>query len=84
MKTIGITKETRQMIREFSDDGESVNDTVTRLLKDAEVRDNSELSKRTNIKITEDNLEKLKGLKSYPSEPVSNVVQRLLYEKLKH
>ena len=81
MKTITVSKDTREKIRELAEEKESVNDVISRLLKDAKGQGIDKSSRRTTIHISEDNLNKLKEMKSYPNEPVSKVVARLISEK---
>ena len=84
MKTISISKKSRSAIKEFAEEKESVNDTVTRLLENAELSSYSTESRRTTIQISEENLEKLKSLKTYPTEPLGDVIFRLISECGRH
>lgn len=77
MKTISILTDTRQQLRDMADDGESVNDVLTRLLDDMEPVVQTP-PKRTNINLSEENLERLKELKSYPTEPYNSIILRLM------
>lgn len=81
MKNISISKKTRTMIEEIRNDGESVNDTITRLLENVEASEYSEETRRTTINLSEENLNHLKSVKSYPTETYSAIIERLISEK---
>ena len=82
MKNIRVSKNIRTMIEEFAEEGESVNTTLTRLLEDVEKINFNE--KSTTINVSEENLQKLKDAKSYPTEPYSSIIARLISEKGKN
>ena len=69
------------MIEEIRNDGESVNDTITRLLENVEASEYSEETRRTTINLSEENLNHLKSVKSYPTETYSAIIERLISEK---
>ena len=81
MKTVKVTRHTRELIRTYSVDGESVSDTVDRLLKS-----NNPLPKEdrtvTNISLNEDTFNNLKKYKSYDTESHSDVIMRLILQSL--
>lgn len=80
MKTIGISKNIRDLIRSNADEGETINDTIARLLDNAEnlqPYDANKKSNRTNISISEENFNRLQDLKS-DKESYNSVIQRLI------
>lgn len=77
MKTIEVTKHTRNMLETYREDGESLGDCVSRLLKSTEPLPKIDRTK-TNIDIDEATLDILKGYKSYPTESHSDTIMRLL------
>ena len=81
MKTVKITKHTRSMISEYSLDGESVEDTINRLMDESHPLPKEDRS-YTNINMSDDALERLKRYKSYDTESHSDTLMRLL-EKIK-
>jgi len=78
MKTIGISKKTRDDLRHLREDRESVNDTISRLLENAVAEEYSDEPRRTNIHLTEENLNRIKELKSYPTESYDSIIARLI------
>ena len=80
MKTIGITKGVRSDISAVAGDGESVNDTISRLLENKKniIAYEREPNDRTNIHLDEDVLAQLTELKGDPREPYGSVIMRLI------
>ena len=83
MKTIGINKALRDMIDDFSKDGETINMSINRLLDTSLVRDldidGLHSHVKTNIGLSEDTFNKLKSCRLYDGESSSSVILRLLY-----
>ena len=81
MKTIGVKKEVRNEIYMVAEDGESVNDTISRLLENKENIIGFEKKRkpvnRTNINLDEDVLEQLKELRE-DKESLGSVIVRLI------
>lgn len=81
-KTIGINKGLRSMIEEVAKEGESVDETLTRLM------DNSDRTQlialdgtRTNIALSEETFNRLKNYKIFSTESHISVIFRLISEK---
>ena len=79
MKTIGITTDIKNMIVVYAEDGERINDTLSRLLDNVGELDEFQpkTQRRTNITISEDNFDKLNSLKSN-KESYNSVIERLI------
>jgi len=79
MKTIGITKDIRNLIEANAEDGETINETLERLLNDVDELVPYEPKKpnRTNITITDENFNRLESLKSN-KESYNSVIERLI------
>ena len=77
MRCVSINKEIRKQIIEASQGNESVNDTVRRLLVNAEKPKRLNM-KKTTISLDEDVLDRLDELKAYDREPYGSVIVRLL------
>lgn len=80
MKTLGVKKDVRYLINEVSIDGESVNDTLTRVLDsilDEVLESDVDLSKyqRTNISISEENYDKLLTIKNVKGGSLVNAIK---------
>lgn len=79
LKNITIKREVRKNIYGFSKYGESVDETVNRLMKEAgNISDiDPVLTGSTGIRITPETLKKLEALKLFPDESYSSVFERL-------
>lgn len=82
MKTIGISKNIRNMIEENSLEDENINQTLERLLENVDNLPPYQPKKpqRTNITISEENFNKLNSLKEN-KESFNSVLARLISEK---
>lgn len=76
MKTISISKRTREEIKHLSKYGETVGDTLSRLLQSID-KDTCELKGRTNISINEDIYELLKT-KQGSNESFNATIERAI------
>lgn len=81
MRCVTINKELRKMIVDESDGTESVNETVRRLVNEAEKPKHQINMKRTTIKLDEDVLKGLEELKIYKNESYTSVITRLINSK---
>ena len=84
MTTIQGTKETREKIRQYSNN-ESVDKALNRLLDESSISDEMHDRKRkrkskTNISVSSETFERLKMYKKYPDESHSDTICRLLRE----
>ena len=79
MKNVKVTKHTRNMIETYRGDGETVNDCIGRLRKSTEPLQKMDRTE-TNIHLSEDNLNILRGYKSYPTESHSDTIRRLILQ----
>lgn len=84
MTTIQVTKETREKIREYSDN-ESVDKALNRLLDESSISDEeyhrkSRRKSKTNISLSESTFERLKKYKLSDDESHSDTICRLLRE----
>lgn len=79
MKTIGINKGLKKMIEEASEDGESVDMCISRLLDEVKSNNTVELdSTRTNIGVSEETFQRLNENKIFSTESHISVIYRLL------
>lgn len=80
MKTMTITKELREGIREQARGNEPVDKTVRRILrnvhKDMGTDFDFSRSQRTNIAVSEDTYKKLEKYKLHEKEPINRVLKR--------
>lgn len=81
MKTIKITRECRDKIREFGLESESVDDTIKRLLSMSKLP-KMDLKKydNTNIRVSHDTYERLMNFKTQYHMTHSHTIIRLLSE----
>ena len=82
MKTVLLNQHTREMFDEYSDDGESADATLNRLLDASEILcdvDSMDLT-RINIGIHEETFERMKQYKIAPNESHSDTILRLLLQ----
>ena len=80
MKTISVPVEIKVMLEELGD-GKSINEVMELLLDSVDIPDEDEKSKnmgRINIWINQENLDKLKKLKNFPTETYGSIIYRLL------
>ena len=75
MKTIKIPKQMRRDIRLVSIEGETVDDTIKRLLPKANRRES--ISGRTNIRISDETYSKLKRIKG-DDETLVRTLERVI------
>ena len=82
MKTIKITKDVREMIRLFSEEDETVDDTLNRLFDLFEPSDQiyGKDCGITNVSIDEATLDRLKSYKMTIKESHSDTILRLLLQ----
>ena len=77
MKTIKVTRHTRKMIDSYREEGESVDECISRLLKSTEPL--PKMDRRiTNIGLKEETFNILVGYKSWDGESHSDTIRRLL------
>lgn len=81
MVTVKIPVIIRELLREYSVDGESVEDTINRLLDD--VSDNMNNSKYSNsnsinINISHDTMDRIKSLKITDNESYGKILHRAI------
>ena len=81
MKTVEIQRNTREKIRKYSKENESVDKTINRLLDESEIPLKKEYKRKkethTNIRISEDTLERLKEFKITSKESHDSTISRL-------
>ena len=82
MKTVKVTNHTRNMIKEYSLENETVNNALNRLMDESQPLTKEDRTK-TNINLDDNTLERLKMYKAYDTESHSDTIMRLL-EKIKH
>ena len=78
MKTIGVNKGTRDLIEDVAYDGESVDETLNRLM---DIMDKEVMyldPARTNINMSDETYERLKSFRMYPSETNMSLIYRLI------
>ena len=76
MKTIGIPKEARMRLSSISEEGESVDDTLSRILDEVD-GNNCALTGRTTIQISDETYGKLLGKKG-KGETLVKVIERAI------
>ena len=82
MKTVGINKGLKNMIEEVAKDGESVDQTLSRLMDDAIETSFRDLDgTRTNIALSEGTFNRLKKYRLFSTESNISVIFRLISEK---
>ena len=78
-KTIGVTKGLKSLLAEISEEGESINDVLSRLLDGMDEVDTVELdSTRVNIGLSEDTFQRLNDAKLFSTEAYNSVIFRLV------
>ena len=81
MTTIKITNEVRQKLNEFKEDGESVEDTVNRLLDLTESDLNQDMSfggGSTNINLSNNTMKRIKTFQVRNNESYGRILHRAL------
>ena len=82
MKTVGINKGIKKMIEDMAEDGETVDQTLSRLMESSDKTDMVELDgQRTNIKLKDKTFDKLKEHRLFSTESNISVIFRLISEK---
>ena len=84
MKTIRIRRDVRERLESFAD-GKSVNKAMRLLLEDVETGDEQKAVEKVqyiNINFDDELLPKLRVCKAYPNESYSDVIDRLITQKL--
>lgn len=82
MKTVGINKGLKNMIEEVAKDGESVDQTLSRLMDNAMKTSFKDLDgTRTNIALSEETFNRLKQYRVFSTESNISVIFRLISEK---
>ena len=78
-KTIGVTKGLKVMLTEISEEGESINDVLSRLLDEMDKVDTVEVdSTKINIGLSEDTFQRLNDAKLFSTEAYNSVIFRLI------
>ena len=78
-KTIGVTKGLKSLLAEISEEGESINDVLSRLLDGMDEVDTVELdSARVNIGLSEDTFQRLNDAKLFSTEAYNSIIFRLI------
>lgn len=81
MKTVGINKGIKKMIEDVAEDGESVDQTLTRLMANQHKTYVKRLdSQRTNIRLSDETFSELKKYKIFSTESNISVIFRLISE----
>ena len=86
MTTIQVTKETREMIREYDENNESVDAILNRLFDESEIPSvtyDDRRSSKTNIHMSDATFERLKQFKLYATESHSDTLMRLLLQAMR-
>lgn len=78
MKNIRIVKNVKDSFMGWKADGESVNEALARLFGEAKMKNYKYDDSPTSFRITDENLDRLKSFRAYPTEPYSSVLLRLL------
>ena len=78
MKNIGISKNIKKEFLDWKADDEPINDALARLFEESKIKTYEHDDTPTSFRITDENLDKLKSFKAYPTEPYSSVLLRLL------
>lgn len=82
MKTVGINKGIKKMIEDVAEDGETVDQTLSRLMRYHNKTYIKRLdSQRTNIRLTEETFNELKKFRLFSTESNISVIFRLISEK---
>ena len=81
MKTIGITMEIKGKLEDERKDSESFNDILQRLIENCDDIESYVPCERTNIKVSEDTLVKLRSLRQSSKESYGSVITRLINSK---
>ena len=82
MKTVGINKGLKTLIEEVAREGETVDQTLSRLMDDADDSQMMELNgTRTNIALSEGTFNRLKKYRLFSTESNISVIFRLISEK---
>ena len=76
MTTIRITKESRDKLKQY---GNTLDESLNKLLDASDEIDQEEATDMTNIRITEDTFNRLMKYKLSPNESHADTVFRLLY-----
>ena len=82
MKTIAIRREVKELLGEFAEESESMNDAVSRLLENGVELDMSDNYDKTNIWISDESYEQMKRLRLNTNESNNSVLSRLLYAEM--
>ena len=80
MRTINISRQVKQLLERYSE-GDSVNNTVKRLIEESEVKkpvSDDFLDGNININVEDSLLNELREFRAYPTEPNSSILFRLL------
>lgn len=81
-KTVGVNKGIKQLINKSSNEGESVDKLLSRLMDDADEPQTIELDgSRANISISEETFYRLNKFKLFSTESHMSVIFRLISEK---
>lgn len=77
MKTIAVTKHTRDLLEEYAYEEETMDETLNRLLNHSKIPEQQN-RRKTNINLNEDTFHKLMEFKSYSTESHSDTILTLL------
>ena len=77
MKTVAVTKYTRDLLEEYAYENETMDETLLRLLESSEIPVQQD-RKKTNINMDDTTFSKLMKFKSYPTESHSDTILNLL------
>ena len=77
MKTVAVTKHTRNLLEEYAEENETMDETLLRLLESSEIPSQQDRTK-TNINMDEVTFMKLMKVKAYPTESHSDTILSLL------
>ena len=81
MKTIAVQKEIREMLENYAEETESMDETINRLIDEHNksfIKYND--SFKTNINVSEETFNRLKDCKMYSTERNVSIISRLLYD----
>ena len=87
MKTVGITKELREKLRNFEDDGESTDEAINRLLDIVEPYMSEDVTfdrGTTNINLSSETMMRIKSFQIREKESYGRILKRALYLYGKH
>lgn len=77
MKTVQVSKTVRNMIEDYKEDGESIDKAINRLIDSSDPLEFEDKGK-TNVRVNEATLKRLKRYKSYPLQSHSDTIKGLL------